>query len=174
MKSAFLLLVLVVSSCSQLPTSAPPGDCVSNYRSFDRAISQSTTSIRIDATPTNLPRIEKFQRRLRQGGCVTTPGDVAGILTRSYEGLGPVRGATPSPYHELHLATVTDVFASHDLSQAVRTLGFEVSSIGASGLGRRVYIRNLRSAEAVQSALDLAEAMGLPGAYPGRMRGIFY
>lgn len=166
--AALLLLAGAVAGCANGPAAPPASsaDCVGYFQWYDAtAATMSTPTGRADRMPIP-PALQWPVAMIQQGHCLTSSADLAGMATA---GGAPIRDSGPAiaPI-SLHAGIVTN---SADEAAAVaffRENGAAVRTVGAAGLGRRIYLGPFATQGALDSARDLAVRAGFASPYPAR------
>lgn len=163
---AALLLAAALGGCAApaTPTRTSSADCVMLFQNYDLiAATMSTQSGRRDrmAIP---PPLQLPVQRLQEAGCMTLTDELAGMATAS----GPpiANGGAPIPPTSLHAGVVTNTADEAAAIAFFEANGVRARSIGAAGLGRRIYLGPFQTQGALDGARDLAVRAGFASPYP--------
>jgi hypothetical protein len=162
---AALLLAAMLGGCAApaTPTRTSSADCVMLFQNYDLiAASMSTPSGRRDRMAIQ-PALQLPVQRLQEAGCMTLSAELAGMATASPATVAG--GAAIAPI-SVHAGIVTN---SADEAAAIAFFeanGIRARSIGAAGLGRRIYLGPFQTQGALDGALDLATRAGFASPYP--------
>ncbi len=176
MKSSVISSVLVcigLGACTVTPAGnggpSPTGDpnqCVSLFRNYDLVEDTMSTPSGYRDQLTVQPALMVEVNRLRQAGCLTNADDLAGAASLPVS--EPVAGATPISPISVHAGVVTDMAIDEQAKQFFTDRGMRARSVGAAGLGRRIYLGPFDTREALDQALSLAREAGFVAPYPAR------
>jgi hypothetical protein len=162
--AALLLAALAGCAAPVAPTRTSSADCVMLFQNYDLIkATMSTPSGRRDrmAIP---PVLQLPVQRLNQAGCLTLTAELARMATLAAP---PVTdGGAAIPPTSLHAGVVTN---SADDAAAIAFFaahGVNARSIGAPGLGRRIYLGPFQTQGALDGARDLAVRAGFASPYP--------
>lgn len=157
---AFLALSLVACAPAGGPvdTAAGWGNCVALFRHYDLL----EQSVRRPDNRTIPPGLDLPIGLLRQGGCITVTADLAAMESLP---VAPVTdgGAAIAPT-SLHVGVVTSTADDARSIAFFQARGVQARSVGAAGLGRRIYVGPFRTDGALNAARELALSAGF--AYP--------
>jgi hypothetical protein len=160
------LVALGGTGCAA-PGAGIPGsgaDCVLLFQQYDAIkASMSTQSGRNDrmAIP---PPLQFPVQRLQNAGCPTLTDELAGLATA---GGAPIADSGPAiaPLG-LHAGVVTNMADEAAVLDFFAANGVRARSVGAAGLGRRVYLGPFQTQGALDAARDLAVRAGFASPYP--------
>lgn len=110
------------------------------------------------------PALQFEVSALRSAGCLTDGDDLAPMA-----GIGPepVRdGGAPIPPTALHAGVVTSTADEALALGFFEARGVRARSVGAPGLGRRIYLGPFATQGALDGARDLAARAGFAAPYP--------
>jgi hypothetical protein len=168
--AATLLMCAGLAACAA-PASGPyapvRADCVVLFQNYDlAAATMSTPSGPADRMA--IPPALQFQvTRLRSAGCLTMSDDLAPMALISPS---PIVNSGPAiPPTSLHVGIVTSTADEAAAMAFFAANAVPARSIGAAGLGRRIYIGPFQTQGALDEARDLAVRAGFTAPYPGRM-----
>jgi hypothetical protein len=151
---------------SQTPLGADSATCVQLFQWYDTVkASMSTPSGRADkmAIP---PALQWPVQRLQGAGCMTMTADLAPMATVSRP---PVAAGGPAiAPTSLHAGVVTNMADEANAVAFFQAHGVAVRTVGAAGLGRRIYLGPFATQGALDQARDLAVAAGFASPYPVR------
>ncbi|WP_424933585.1 hypothetical protein [Amaricoccus macauensis] len=158
---------LMLAACAGAPPQefGDPATCREAYRQYDKALRNAGPSGRQQLTPGST--VDRTGQRLITSGCITRQHDIAGLDTKA-EALqpfeirnsgAPVRGAA------VHAGIVDGFSTQAQVSQFFASLGYRTRSIGAQGVGRRIYIGPFSSEGAMEQAVDVARQAGFVSPY---------
>lgn len=165
------LAVLALAACAAGPGPAglSRGDsaaCVDAFRWYDTIdATMSTPSGRAGqmAIP---PDLQIPVARIQSLGCLTMSDDLAPMATATRPPIAD--GGAPIPPTSIHAGVVTNMADEADAMAFFDAHGARARSIGAAGLGRRIYLGPFATAGALDQARDLAVAAGFASPYPVR------
>ena len=157
------LSVLLLSGCAAGPVAGPSDpDCVALFQTYDRVdATMSTPSGRGDNMPIP-PDLQRPVQNLRSAGCLTLSADhdLAAAAPPVVDG-----GAAIAPIG-VHAGVVTSTEDEAAALAFFAARGVETRSIGAAGLGRRIYLGPFATEGALDGATALAQAAGFASPYP--------
>jgi hypothetical protein len=160
------LVALAAAGCAAPGAGIPASgaDCVLLFQQYDAInASMSTQSGRNDrmAIP---PPLQFPVQRLQNAGCMTLSADLAGLATA---GGPPITdsGAPIAPVG-LHAGVVTNMADEAAVLDFFAANGVRARSVGAAGLGRRIYLGPFQTQGALDAARDLAVRAGFASPYP--------
>lgn len=162
-----LALLLLMAGCADTPgpeagMDGDPALCVALFRTYDAvAATMSTPSGWRDrmAIP---PPLQLPAQRLQNAGCMTLTAELA--LSADAP---PVRDAgAPIPPVGLHAGVVTNMQDEAAAVAFFEARGANPRTVGAAGLGRRIYLGPFATAGALSDATALAIAAGFASPYP--------
>lgn len=173
MRHLALLAVACLAGCAATPGAAPVarGDsaaCVAAFQWYDTVkASMSTPSGRADRMSIP-PDLQWPVSRIQGLGCLTMSDDLAPMSTVTRP---PVTNGGPAiPLTFIHAGVVTSMADDASARAFFEAHGAPARSIGAAGLGRRIYLGPFTTQGALDQARDLAVAAGFAAPYPsGRM-----
>ena len=155
--------VLLLSGCAAGPVAGPSDpDCVALFRTYDRVdATMSTPSGRGDNMPIP-PDLQRPVQNLRSAGCLTLSADLDLAATAP-----PVvdGGAAIAPIR-VHAGVVTSMEDEAAALALFAAQGIDARSIGAAGLGRRIYLGPFATEGALDGGTALARAAGFASPYP--------
>ncbi|WP_424928043.1 SPOR domain-containing protein [Amaricoccus tamworthensis] len=176
MKSSVIPSVMVcigLGACTVTPggEGGPPppagtGGCEFLFRNYDLVEDTMSTPSGFRDRMTVQPELAFEANRLRQAGCLTNADDLAGAA--SLPDPAPVSGATPISPISVHAGVVTDMAVDDQAKQFFIDRGIRARSVGAAGLGRRIYLGPFDTREELDQAMDLARQAGFVAPYPAR------
>ena len=167
----FVLICVALAGCAAGPSPAlvTRGDgpaCVAAFRWYDSArATMSTPSGRGDrmAIP---PDLQMPVNRIRSLRCLTFSDDLAPMATAARP---PVADGGPAiPPTSIHAGVVTSMADEAAALAFFADHGVRARSLGAAGLGRRIYLGPFATQGALDQARDLAVAAGFASPYPTR------
>lgn len=146
------------------PAAPVSADCVVLFQSYDLvAATMSTPSATYDRMGIP-PALQLPVSRLRSAGCLTTSDELAPMAL-----IDPVPitggGAAIAPI-SLHAGIVTNMADEAAVLAFFEASGIRARSIGAAGLGRRIYLGPFQTQGALDAARDLAVRAGFLAPYP--------
>jgi hypothetical protein len=159
-----VILAALAGGCAA-PPDAGGASCVALFERYDRIeATMSTPSGRADrrAIP---PALERPVGDLRQAGCLTLSRD----LDLAVAGPPVTDGGAAITPVGVHAGVVTNVADEAAALQFFAARGVAARSIGAPGLGRRIYLGPFATEGALQSATALARAAGFAAPYPANL-----
>jgi hypothetical protein len=162
MRILTLVLVLALAGAAAAQP-RDPARCAALFRDYDqKAWAYPRQPFRDEDTRMIAPALERPTRLLRIHGCLTLSSDLDGMPALA-ERLAPYRiasgGAAIAPV-PVHLGVVTSIIDEARATAFFRGLGYRSRGIGATGLGRRLYIGPFTSQGALDQALEVARAAG--------------
>ncbi|MBP7000473.1 hypothetical protein [Amaricoccus sp.] len=172
--AALALAALTLAGCAGgiPPQSRDRSACVGLFRQFDIYANAMPNEARDPWTGRERTPWPLFQYRqlLVQNGCTTRPDDLARLdavaAARKAAGWRLADSGPPAPYPgSVHAGTVTSDAEAARAVAFFEGLGIRATSIGAPGLGRRVFIGPFRSQGAVGEAIRLAAEAGFVAPY---------
>jgi hypothetical protein len=142
-------------------SSAPrgdPGQCVDNFRAYDRVAARFWAGAR-GSPRRQPPDVERAAQRLIVQDCLTWTNDLDGMeaYAATLQGFRITDGPTAIRPTPVHLGALTSIADEVRVTIVFRGLGYNSRGVGAMELGRRIYIGPFYS----QEALDQAIAIGL-------------
>ncbi len=167
-------IALTLAACTGAPDGvSSPGpargdsaSCVDAFRWYDTVdATMSTPSGRADhmAIP---PALQIPVGRIQSLGCLTFSDDLAPMATVAAP---PVTDSGPAiPPTSIHAGVVTNMADEANAIAFFNAHGARARSIGAAGLGRRIYLGPFATQGALDQARDLAVAAGFSAPYPAR------
>ncbi len=157
---------ICAGSAVQAASTAASGDaCVALFQRYDAVqATMSTPHGAADRMPIP-PSLQFPVTQLQSAGCMTLTNELTGMASADGR---PVADGGPAlvPPSALHVGVVTN---SADEANAVgffQGRGIRVRTVGAPGLGRRIYVGPFATEGALSSARDLALAAGFSSPYP--------
>lgn len=165
----------VLAGCASVPGGLTPiePNCVSLFRNYDRAVLQFGYSDRVrDGRVSFLvpTAVGRAGQRLRQYDCLTTNEDIfrMTLLAPTLRGaLVGESGAAIEPI-SLHVGIVPGITSEVQTRTFFNSLGIRTRSIGAPGLGRRIFLGPFATAGGLAEATDIALQAGFVAPYPRR------
>ncbi|MEM8570760.1 MAG: hypothetical protein AAGG56_07590 [Pseudomonadota bacterium] len=105
-------------------------------------------------------------------GCVTRQRDLVGLEQRAAGFIDEEVGDFGEPLRNaaVHAGIVAGLTSQARVTTYFSSLGFNTRSVGADGVGRRIYIGPLRSEGAVEQAIEAARAAGFISPYLSERR----
>ena len=157
------LSVLLLSGCAAGPVAGPSDpDCVALFQTYDRVdATMSTPSGRADNMPIP-PDLQPPVQDLQAAGCLTLSDEFDFAVAAPPVADGGV-AITPTRVHAGVVTNMEDEAAALAFFEAQ---GIEAGSIGAAGLGRRIYIGPFATEGARDGAMAVAQAAGFGSPYP--------
>ncbi len=170
-------LALGLAGCAALaacdvPLQAPPdsAQCTRLFEEYDYLVNTFPPDKYSASSDTYIlyPALGKQNIRLISAGCVTNTDDLDGLEQLGAK-LGfrkPVDSGAAIKPTAIHVGVLTSLT---DVSRATvffRNLGYKTRTIGAEGLGRRLYIGPVASEGAMRDAMDIARQAGFIAPYP--------
>lgn len=158
---------LLIAACT-LPQRAPFGDpavCLQTFRSYDRAVRSAGPSATTQLRPQ--PQVARYGQLLITRGCLTRQPDLVGIESLA-ERLRPfeiVNSGAPTRASAVHAGIVDGFSSQARASSFFSSLGYRSRSIGAPGVGRRIYLGPFYSEGAIAQAIDVARQAGFVSPY---------
>jgi hypothetical protein len=155
---------LLLAGCAAGPVAGPsdPDRCVALFQTYDRIkATMSTPSGRSDRMV--IPRdLQPPVQDLQEAGCLTLSAGLDFSVTAP-----PVvdGGAAITPTG-VHAGIVTNMGDEAAALAFFAAQGIEARSIGAAGLGRRIYLGPFATQGALDGAMALARAAGFASPYP--------
>jgi hypothetical protein len=162
-----LALVAALAGCATAPAGpqrAAGATCVVLFQNYDLAYAtMSTPGGRRDRMSIP-PALQLPVQLLMQSGCLTTSSDLAGMEAA---GGPPIvdSGAQIVPT-SLHVGVVTNNADEANAISFFAANGVAARTVGAAGLGRRIYIGPFGTQGALDGARDLALRAGFAAPYP--------
>ena len=159
-------IALALAACAPAggpgTTTASGADCVALFRNYDFL----EPSVRRPDNRTIPPGLQLPISLLRQGGCITMTADLAGLEAMP---LVPVtdNAVVINPI-SLHAGVVTSTADELRAIAFFEARGVRTRTVGAAGLGRRIYLGPFATEGALNGARDAAIAAGF--AYPYTVR----
>lgn len=160
----------VLGACAPGAPVRDPEQCLSLFRQYDQVERRypggGLSGWRNDRLlpPPDLGRAASY---LVAAGCQTFTGDLDGMEAHAatLQGFRITGGPTAIPATSVHLGVLTSLSDETRVTIVFRGLGYASRGVGASGLGRRIYIGPFGSQEAVDQALALARDVGFIAPY---------
>jgi hypothetical protein len=157
-------LSLLLAGCAAGPVPGPTGpeQCVALFETYDRIkASMSTPSGRADRMVIP-PVLQRPVQDLQEAGCLTMSDEL------DVEVAAPpvVDGGAAIAATGVHAGIVTDMGDEAAALAFFEAQGIEARSIGAAGLGRRIYLGPFATQGALDGAMALARAAGFASPYP--------
>ncbi len=173
MRSAVLgaLLAIGLAACAPgLGFKPAPRTCERLFQDYDAALRFSGGGFgrRDLVLPT---RVSRTAQRVREGGCLTTFGEVPRTLAALQVDLAAeLRGESGAPIRPatLQLGIVPGYVSEFQARQFFGELGYRVRSRGAPGLGRRIGLGPFTTAGGLAEAAEAARRAGFPAPYVWR------
>lgn len=167
-----LAALLALAGCtggagpSAAPSRGDAASCVAAFQWYDTvAATMSTPRGRDDAMPIP-PALQIPVGRIQSLGCLTMSDDLAPMATATRP---PVADSGPAiPPTAIHAGVVTNMADEANALAFFAAHGARARSIGAPGLGRRIYVGPFATQGALDQARDLAVAAGFAAPYPVR------
>ncbi|MBP7242278.1 hypothetical protein [Amaricoccus sp.] len=167
---------VLVAACAGIPEqTSDRANCVGLFQQYDIYANAMPSEVRDpwtgrERTPWPLAQ---YRRLLVQNDCMTRPRDLAGLdavaAARRAEGWRLADSGPPAPRPgSVHAGTVTSDAEAARAVAFFEGFGIRATSIGAQGLGRRVFIGPFRSQGAVGEAILLATEAGFVAPYASR------
>jgi hypothetical protein len=139
-------------------------DCVVLFQNYDAAAAtMSTPSGRRDRMPIP-PALQIPVLRLQQADCLTLSDDLAPMATAG--GLATIPGGAAIRPTSVHAGVVTNMGDDAAVRAFFEQDGVRARSVGAAGLGRRIYIGPFATQGELDAARDLAVRAGFASPYP--------
>jgi hypothetical protein len=148
---------------------SPRGDDAYCAELFDQLDAIEQTIVVPRPLPLAFPDFRQQQlARIRQAGCLTMTADLAGMedLGQRLEPATGAGAAFPRPV-AVQVGVVTSMQDDARAKAFFESLGYRARSVGAPGLGRKVYVE-ATSQEALQAIVSIARQAGFIGPYPSR------
>ena len=169
---ATLVALLALAGCAagQMPAGVPArGDsasCVNAFQWYDTvAATMSTPSGRSDRMSIP-PALQVPVARIQSLGCLTMSDDLAPMVTATRP---PIANSGPAiAPTSIHAGVVTNMADEAEAVAFFTAHGARTRTIGAAGLGRRIYVGPFATQGALDQARDLAVAAGFASPYPVR------
>jgi hypothetical protein len=175
MRAALAALVLAgaVAGCAPVPPqTTDQANCVWLFEQYDVYSNFMPNEVRArDGRFMDPSMVAYFRRLLVQNDCVTRSRDVADLdaLAAAWAGRGIVESGPPSPYPgSVHVGTFAGDADAARAASFFEGLGVRSKSIGAQGLGRRVFVGPFRSQGAMNEAMTVAREAGFVAPYVSR------
>jgi hypothetical protein len=151
--------LLVVIGCAAGPT--PPSDNATCAALFDGLDA-------IDFLPVVGFDFRQMQlARLRQARCLTFSADIAGLEAIVVPAGPAAAGPVLRPRVAVQAGVVTNMEDDARARAFFERLGYRARSVGAPGLGRRIYVEATTQGE-IGEIVGIAGQAGFVGAYPSR------
>lgn len=171
--SAAALLALAAASCAPLPRqSSDRAACVGLFQQYDVYANMMRDEVRRrDGRWREPSMVAYFRQLLVQNGCVTLARDIADLdsVAASRAGRGLAESGPPAPYPgSVHVGTFAGEAEAARAAAFFESLGVRAKSIGAQGLGRRVFVGPFRSQGAMDEAMAAAREAGFVAPYASR------
>ena len=166
MRKALILVLLAGGCAATVPAPQPAAGerCVALFRAYDAtAETMSTPSGRSDRMPIP-PRLQRPVQELRAAGCLT-PSDALDLAVAAPPVADGGAAIAPTALHAGVVTTMADDAAAQGFFEAH---GAPARSIGAPGLGRRIYLGPFATEGALAGAAALARPAGFVAPYPVR------
>jgi hypothetical protein len=171
--AAALALAGLAAACAA-PAARPPdpAECEAIFRDYDRNLRLQPSgvySIR-DDRPVLRPAFSRLGVRALQRGCITGANDLANLdaLRQSALADRPLDTTPAIAPVSVHVGVVTSFVDEVSVLQFYRALGYPARSIGADGLGRRIFVGPLATEGQVAEVTDLARRAGFIAPYVPR------
>jgi hypothetical protein len=163
------LALLALAGCAAGPGPAPvargdAGACVAAFQWYDTVkATMSTPSGHADRMVIP-PALQMPVARIQSLGCLTMSDDLAPMATATRP---PVANGGPAIRPTLiHAGIVTNMADEANVLAFFQAHGAPARSIGAAGLGRRIYLGPFGTQGALDQGRDLAVAAGFAAPYP--------
>jgi hypothetical protein len=156
-------LAIALAACTPAGGPGTGGtDCVTRFRNYDLL----EQTVRRPDNRTIPPGLQWPIELLRQGGCITMAADLAGMEALP---VVPVTDGGPviNPI-SLHAGVVTSTADEARAFAFFQARGVAVRSVGAAGLGRRIYLGPFATEGELTGARDLAISAGFAHPYTVR------
>jgi hypothetical protein len=113
------------------------------------------------------PALQLPVQLLREADCLTLSAELAGM---DAAGGAPIADSGPAiAATSLHAGVVTSMADEANAIAFFAANGVAARSIGAAGLGRRIYLGPFQTQGALDGARDLALRAGFASPYPGSL-----
>jgi hypothetical protein len=169
---ASMAALVLVSGCTLPPPEAPGPTCEALFQQYDYYSQLAPVAQYRDEgsniTPGNLGRPTG---QLISNGCLTTNSDLTGLEQLGAK-LGfrqPTNSGTSIKPTALQVGVLTSITDVTRATVFFQNLGYQTRTIGAEGLGRRLYIGPFTSSGAMQEAVDTARSAGFIAPYPSKI-----
>lgn len=165
LRSFGLIVSLATLLVAAAPVDAASGDvCTRRFRAYDRAVLMFSSPGQENLVVSR--NVGTVGQRLFDAGCVTRERDLSGVgvAVGAIEGDG---GPAIRPV-SLHVGIVPGIVMEAQMRTFFGDLGYRVSSIGAPGLGRRIYLGPFATEAALVEATEVARLVGFVAPYPRR------
>ncbi len=147
-------------------TRGDSASCVAAFQWYDSVeASMSTPSGRADRMSIP-PALQVPVGRIQSLGCLTLSDELAPMATATRPPIAD-SGAAIQPT-SIHAGVVTNMADEANALAFFNRHGARARSIGAPGLGRRIYLGPFATQGALDQARDLAVAAGFSAPYPSR------
>ncbi len=176
--ASFLLALLALGGCTAGSgglTRVEP-TCLVLFRNYDTAVQVFgyTDRDRDGGISLMVPTaVDRAGQRLRENGCLTSEDDLSAAFRLTDEDVAAVlqgeNGASIAPI-SVSAGIVLGIASEVQARQFFGAAGIRVRSIGAPGLGRRIYLGPFATEGGLAAAIDLAERAGFVAPYPARFR----
>lgn len=168
-----LLGLALLIGCAA-PAAQPPSraeTCVALYGQYDYYSQMSPRRLTDDGTIALPGNLSRLTQQLISNGCLTMSDDLAGLEQLGAR-LGFRKPVDSGPAIRPTAVQVGVLTSFTDVTRATvffGNLGYQTRTIGADGLGRRLYIGPLVSEGAMNQAMDTARQAGFISPYPSKI-----
>jgi hypothetical protein len=170
-----LVAPIALAACAAGPGPSPvarsdSAACVDAFRWYDAVSATMSTPGGRDGRMSIPPALQFPVARIQSLGCLTFTDALAPMATAERP---PVADSGPAiPPTSIHAGVVTNMADEAEalafFNAHLNTPGARARSIGAAGLGRRIYLGPFATEGALDQARDLAVAAGFAAPYPVR------
>jgi hypothetical protein len=164
--AAAVLLSAGVPGCTVQNTPwKDPEVCRENFEAYDAAVRSFGTTYGDPDTMNGT--VSRTAQDLMTDGCITRSDDLA-EMEAARERLSPhrpVESGAPRSATAVHAGIVDGFSSQARVTQYFAALGYRSRSVGAQGLGRRIYIGPFYSQGAIDEAIRVARAAGFVSPY---------
>lgn len=166
----------LLAACGEIPQqTSDRANCVGLFQQYDfyENFMRNDVRSRHDGRAIPPPMLTHFRTLLVQNDCMTRTADLVGLdavaAARQAAGWRLRDSGPPAPYPgSVHAGTVTSEAEARRAVAFFEGLGVRATTIGAQGLGRRVFIGPFRTQGAVGEAIALAGEAGFVAPYASR------
>jgi len=166
---ALAILALAGCAAGATPARVARGDaaaCVQAFQWYDTVKASMSTPSGPDDRMAIPPALQMPVAGIQSLGCLTFSDDLAPMATATRP---PVASGGPAiPPTSIHAGVVTNMADEANVLAFFEAHGAGARSIGAAGLGRRIYLGPFATQGALDQARDLAVAAGFAAPYPTR------
>lgn len=170
---AALAVVAAAAACGAVPQqTSDRAACVGLFQQYDTYSNMMPNEVRTrDGRLVDPSMVAYFRRLLVQNDCVTRNRDVADLsaVAAAWSGRGITESGPPAPWPgSVHVGTFAGDADAARAAAFFEEIGVRTKSVGAQGLGRRVFAGPFRTQGAMNEAMVAAREAGFVAPYASR------